>query len=113
MKTKMFFAAMLLIASTACNKEECYECHYDGPNGEEVELEGEYCGSAAEDLENQGYVVNDTTMLCSSLWRALRDSSFRIKKRPFRGAFFIYGIAGGNRFIKDNDLISRMIYLYY
>ena len=54
----MFFAAMLLIASTACNKEECYECHYDGPNGEEVELEGEYCGSAAEDLENSGYVVN-------------------------------------------------------
>ena len=112
MKTKMFFAAMLLIASTACNKEECYECHYDGPNGEEVELEGEYCGSAAEDLENSGY-VNGSVWFTRSLWRALRDSSFRIKKRPFRGAFFIYGIAGGNRFIKDNDLISRMIYLYY
>ena len=39
MKTKLFFAATLLIASVACNKEECYECHYDGPNGEEVELE--------------------------------------------------------------------------
>ena len=58
MKTKFFFAAMLLIASAACNKEECYECHYDGPNGEEVELEGEYCGDAAEDLENIGYVVD-------------------------------------------------------
>jgi hypothetical protein len=58
MKTKMFFAAMLLFASVACNKEECYECHYDGPNGEEVELEGEYCGEAAEDLENTGYVMD-------------------------------------------------------
>ena len=56
MKT-IFIAAMLLIASTTCNKEECYECHYDGPNGE-VELEGEYCGEAAEDLENSGYVMD-------------------------------------------------------
>tara|TARA_A200000113_G_scaffold207209_1_gene204651 strand:- start:155 stop:367 length:213 start_codon:yes stop_codon:yes gene_type:complete len=62
MKTKLFFAATLLIASVACNKEECYECHYDGPNGEEVELEGEYCGDAAEDLENAGFVGADSTV---------------------------------------------------
>ena len=58
MKTKLFFAATLLIASVACNKDECYECHYDGPNGE-VELDGEYCGDAAEDLENAGFVAAD------------------------------------------------------
>ena len=58
MKTKLFFAATLLMASVACNREECYHCHYDGPNGEEVELEGEYCGEAAADLENTGYAVD-------------------------------------------------------
>ena len=57
MKTKLFFAATLLIASVACNKDECYECHYDGPNGE-VEL-GEYCGQEAEDMENMGYIDAD------------------------------------------------------
>ena len=61
MKTKLFFAATLLIASVACNKEECFECHYDGPNGEEVELEQEYCGAAAQNIEDEGYTVNDTT----------------------------------------------------
>ena len=61
MKTKLFFAATLLIASVACNKEECYECHYDGPNGEEVELEDEYCGAAAQNIEDSGIMVNDTT----------------------------------------------------
>ena len=62
MKTKLFFAATLQIASVACNKEECYECHYDGPNGEEVELEGEYCGDAAEDMENMGFTATDGTV---------------------------------------------------
>ena len=62
MKTKLFFAATLLIASVACNKEECYECHYDGPNGEEVELEGEYCGDAAEDIESMGFTATDGTV---------------------------------------------------
>jgi len=57
MKTKLFFAATLLIASVACNKEECYECHYDGPNGEEVEI-GEYCGDAAQDIETTGWDVD-------------------------------------------------------
>ena len=57
MKTKLFFAATLLIASVACNKDECYECHYDGPNGEEVEI-GEYCGDAAQDIETAGYDVD-------------------------------------------------------
>ena len=59
MKTKLFFAATLLIASVACNKDECYECHYDGPNGEEVELEGEFGGQEAEDMENMGYIDAD------------------------------------------------------
>ena len=58
MKTKLFLATTLLMASVACNKEECYHCHYDGPGGVEVELPGEYCGSEAEDLENTGYVMD-------------------------------------------------------
>jgi len=58
MKTKMFFAAALLIVGASCNKDKCYECHYDGPDGAEVELEGEYCGDAAEDIESTGYVMD-------------------------------------------------------
>ena len=46
----LFAAAM---AFTSCKKDECHECHYDGPNGE-VEL-GEKCGSELEDLEANGY----------------------------------------------------------
>ena len=41
------------MAFTSCKKDECHECHYDGPNGE-VEL-GEKCGSELEDLEANGY----------------------------------------------------------
>ena len=59
---KILGVGVVMAFAVSCNKNKCYECHYDGPNGEEVELEGEYCGSAAEDLENQGYVVNDTTI---------------------------------------------------
>ena len=59
MKTKLFFAATLLMASVACNKEECYHCHYDAADGSEVEIEGEYCGEAAEDLENTGFTAAD------------------------------------------------------
>ena len=57
MKTKLFFAATLLIASFACKKDECYDCHYDGPGGAEVEI-GEYCGDAAEELEETGFAVD-------------------------------------------------------
>jgi hypothetical protein len=59
MKIKFFLVAFLFIGATACNKNKCYDCHYDGPNGEEVEL-GEYCGSSAEDLENSGYTDSIT-----------------------------------------------------
>ena len=58
MKTKLFFAATLLMASVACNKEECYHCH-NAADGSEVEIEGEYCGEAAEDLENTGFTAAD------------------------------------------------------
>ncbi len=51
-------AMALFVLSTSCNKEECHECHYDGPNGE-VEL-GEKCGDEIEDLEANGYEDNGT-----------------------------------------------------
>ena len=54
MKINYFIAATLLFILVSCKKDQCYECHYDGPNGAEVEL-GEYCGDAAEQLENDGY----------------------------------------------------------
>ena len=45
----LFAVAM---AFTSCKKDECHECHYDGPNGE-VEL-GEKCGYELEVLEANG-----------------------------------------------------------
>ncbi|MDP5099065.1 MAG: hypothetical protein NWQ27_03645 [Crocinitomicaceae bacterium] len=40
----------------SCKKDECHECHYDGPNGE-IEL-GEKCGDDLEDIEANGYAVD-------------------------------------------------------
>lgn len=48
---------MGVFAFTSCKK--CAECHYDGPNGE-VEL-GEYCDDDLHEMEENGYVVGDTT----------------------------------------------------
>ncbi len=52
-KVNFIIAAAALVIMSSCGKDECHECHYDGPNGE-VEL-GEYCGQDAENLENNGY----------------------------------------------------------
>lgn len=55
------FLAVLIgivaIGSISCTKEECHECHYDGPNGE-VEL-GEKCDNELEDIEASGYTATD------------------------------------------------------
>lgn len=63
MKIKSFLAvaaiASLAILS-ACNKEECHECHYDDANGDEVEI-GEKCGDEIEDLEANGYEKDGVT----------------------------------------------------
>ena len=57
------FIVLALAASTlflaSCKKEECHECHYDGPSGE-VEL-GEKCGDELEALEASGYNSGGTT----------------------------------------------------
>ena len=53
------FAIGLSIMAVSCNKEECHECHYDGPNGE-VEL-GEKCGDDLEALEASGYTDDNGT----------------------------------------------------
>ena len=42
----------------SCNKNKCYDCHYDGPNGE-VEL-GEKCGDEVKELEENGHTVDGT-----------------------------------------------------
>lgn len=59
-KTILGTIALLAVFSfSSCKKEECHECHYDGPNGEEIEL-GEKCGDELEDLEASGYALNGT-----------------------------------------------------
>ena len=61
MKKQFFVIGLALVAMTAvsCKKESCHECHYDGANGEEVEL-GEKCGDELETLESNGYNLNGT-----------------------------------------------------
>jgi hypothetical protein len=44
---------LLILGVTSCKKDECAECHYDGPNGE-IEL-GQKCNDEIEDLEKNGY----------------------------------------------------------
>ena len=56
-KVNFIIAAAALVIMSSCGKDECHECHYDGPNGEEVEI-GEYCGDAAQDIETAGYDVD-------------------------------------------------------
>lgn len=54
---KLGFAAIVVsLALVACKKEECHECHYDGPNGI-VEL-GEKCGDELEAMEATGINVD-------------------------------------------------------
>lgn len=55
---KVVFIGLVALAAVACKKEECHECHYDGPNGE-VEL-GEKCGDELETLEKSGYNAGGT-----------------------------------------------------
>ena len=59
-KVNFIIAAAALVIMSSCGKDECHDCHYDGPGGAEVEL-GEYCGQAAEDLENAGYTDSTGT----------------------------------------------------
>lgn len=56
---KYFVVSMfgLMFFATSCKK--CEECHYDGPNGEEVEM-GELCDDELEDREQNGIEVDGT-----------------------------------------------------
>ncbi len=60
MKKSSLFVATIGVALffASCKKEECHDCHYDGPTGE-VEL-GEKCGDDLETLEASGYAVDGT-----------------------------------------------------
>lgn len=49
-------AVLALISFSSCKKDECHDCHYDGPNGE-VEI-GEKCGDDLEEVEVNGYAAD-------------------------------------------------------
>ena len=55
-KAGLIAVAALAFVTMSCKKDECHECHYDGPNGE-VEL-GEKCGDELENLEASGINVD-------------------------------------------------------
>lgn len=57
-KNVLLIGAVALFVSS-CKKDECAECHYDGPNGE-VEL-GQKCNEEIEDLEKSGYTTGGQT----------------------------------------------------
>lgn len=57
-KAGLIVVATLAFVTMSCKKDECHECHYDGPNGE-VEL-GEKCGDELENLEASGINVDGT-----------------------------------------------------
>ena len=52
-------AAVLTLSFASCKK--CHDCHYD-LNGAEVEL-GEFCDDELEEVEANGYSINDTTVV--------------------------------------------------
>ncbi|MES2799987.1 MAG: hypothetical protein V4638_08220 [Bacteroidota bacterium] len=52
--------AVLIVGFSACNKQECAECHYDDTQGNEVEI-GEHCGEDLEALEANGYDVDSVS----------------------------------------------------
>ncbi|TNE53405.1 MAG: hypothetical protein EP338_12790 [Bacteroidetes bacterium] len=56
MKNLKYFGIILISGMfilSSCKKDECHECHYDGANGEEIEL-GTKCNDELEDLEANG-----------------------------------------------------------
>lgn len=60
MKTiSTIIAVSAIVLLTSCKKNKCYECHYDGPNGE-VEL-GDKCGDEVKELEENGFVTDSVT----------------------------------------------------
>jgi len=60
-KVTFLLGAIVVFGFSACNKNKCHECHYDGSGGAEVEL-GEYCGDDLEQLEANGYVDSTGTV---------------------------------------------------
>jgi len=56
---KILGVGVVMALAVSCNKNKCYECHYDGPNGE-VEI-GEKCGDDVKALEENGYTVDSVT----------------------------------------------------
>jgi hypothetical protein len=52
MKKITFSSILFVIILSACGKNKCAECHYDGPSGE-VEM-GVYCGDSLSNLEELG-----------------------------------------------------------
>jgi len=59
---KITIAVIVLgsISFTSCKK--CADCHYDDANGNEVEI-GEFCDDDLKNAEENGYQLNDTTLV--------------------------------------------------
>ena len=64
-KTILILGVAFLFAciSSCSKKDECHECHiayFPISGGDEIEVEiGEFCGSALEDVESNGYHLDD------------------------------------------------------
>jgi len=65
-KTILILGGALLFGfvSSCSKKDECHECHiayFPTGGGDEIEVEiGEFCGSALEDVESNGYNLDDS-----------------------------------------------------
>lgn len=53
----IFFAIVLLSATTFISCKKCSECHYEDASNNKVEL-GEYCNEDLESVEKNGIVVD-------------------------------------------------------
>ena len=74
MKSKLFtvknlFCASALFLFASCSEDECASCHLVVVNssGSEIELLdlNEYCGDELHEIEENGYVLNDTIFVDS------------------------------------------------
>lgn len=60
----LLVSVVVFLTLTSCHK--CSECHYESENssGQEVEIElGEFCDEDLENLELNGYQLNDSTIV--------------------------------------------------
>ncbi len=62
MKKTSYLLIPMLFFLMSCSTEDCHECHIAFMNASGVEIEGEigeFCGENLEDVENNGYHLNN------------------------------------------------------